>query len=168
MEYNDIFSTPEAEIGEFPEFEMEIKLTNNHPIKCKPYKESEIDKQFMREQVEKWIKIGVCRNSSSPYGAPAFVVEQSHHESTPKRFVVDYSRTINSFTIKDPFRISLSTELVYRCTLRLQGEFISPSNTHEDHGTFVSKPQQWFRQIRPTPTSAHGQKRIFVFKDLKN
>lgn len=104
LEYKDIFSTPECELGEFPEFQMEINLTNNRPIKCKPYKASEIDKQFMREQIDKWIESGVCRHSSSPYGAPAFVVEQPHHDSTPKRLVVDYSRTINPFTIKTLFR----------------------------------------------------------------
>ena len=43
--------------------------------------------------------------SNSPYAAPAFVVDQPFHESTPKRLVVDYSRTINPITIKDPFPI---------------------------------------------------------------
>lgn len=93
---------------------MEINLTKDIPIKCKPYKESEVDKQFMREQVEKWIKSGVCRNSTSPYGAPAFVIEQPHHESTPRRFFVDYSRTINPFTIKDPFPIDKMDDMVHK------------------------------------------------------
>jgi len=108
------FSTPENEIGEFPNFHMEINLTKDIPIKCKPYKSSEIDKQFMLEQVEKWIKSGVCRNSTSPYGAPAFVIEQPHHESTPRRFVVDYSRTINPCTIKDPFPIDRMDDMVHK------------------------------------------------------
>jgi len=43
--------------------------------------------------------------STSPYVAPAFVVDQPFHESTPKRLVVDYSRTINPITVKDPFPI---------------------------------------------------------------
>lgn len=59
----------------------------------------------MRQQVEKWISLGVCCMSSSPYGAPAFVIEQPFHESTPKRLVVDYSRTINPITVKDTFSI---------------------------------------------------------------
>ncbi|XP_008180445.1 uncharacterized protein LOC103308580 [Acyrthosiphon pisum] len=112
--YNDIFSTSENEIGEFPDFHTEINLTNDNPIKCKPYKASEIDKQFMRKQVEKWIKSGVCRNSTSPYGAPAFVIEQPHHESTPIRFIVDYSRTINPFTIKDPFPINKMDDMIHK------------------------------------------------------
>ncbi|CAI6354043.1 unnamed protein product [Macrosiphum euphorbiae] len=103
--YEDIFSTPEAELGEFPDIEMEILLTNDKPIKCKPYKATDPDRTFMRNQVEKWISQGVCRMSTSPYAAPAFVVDQPFHESTPKRLVVDYSRTINPITVKDPFPI---------------------------------------------------------------
>jgi len=43
--------------------------------------------------------------STSPYAAPAFVIDQLFHESTPKRLVVDYSRTINPITVKHPFSI---------------------------------------------------------------
>ncbi|KAL4126740.1 hypothetical protein QTP88_010949 [Uroleucon formosanum] len=91
--YEDIFSTPEAELGEFPDIEMEILLTNDKPIKCKPYKATDPDRTFIRNQVEKWISQGVCRMSTSPYAAPAFVVEQPFHE------------TINPITVKDPFPI---------------------------------------------------------------
>lgn len=103
--YDDIFSIPEADIGEFSDIELEISLTNNKPIKCKPYKASEPDGKFMRDQVKKWISLGVCRMSTSPYTAPAFFVDQPFHESTPKRLLVDYSRTINPITIKDPFSL---------------------------------------------------------------
>jgi len=68
----------------------------------------------MCEQLEKWIKSGVCRNSTSAYGAPAFLIEQPHHESTPRRFIVDYSRTINPFTIKDPFSIDKMDDMIHR------------------------------------------------------
>lgn len=93
IEYNDIFSTSENEIDEFSNFHMEINLTKDIPIKCKPYKTSEIGKQFMREQVEKWIKSGVCKNSTSPSGTPAFVIEQPHHEST-SRSTIHYQISI--------------------------------------------------------------------------
>jgi len=84
---------------------MEISLTNDKPIKCKPYKATDPDRIFMRSQVEKWIALGVCRMSNSPYAAHAFVVDQPFHESPQKRLVVNYSRTINPITIKDPYPI---------------------------------------------------------------
>lgn len=36
--------TPQAELGEFPDIKMEINLTNNKPVKCKPYKATEPDR----------------------------------------------------------------------------------------------------------------------------
>jgi len=61
-----------------------------------------------------------------------------------------------------------SAELVYGCTLRLPGEFITPGDVHEDQGTYAAKLRFWFDQLRPTSTSAHGKKNIFVYKDLSN
>lgn len=49
IEYQDFFSTPDNKIGEFPEFQIEINPINIRPVKCKPYKASESDKQFMHE-----------------------------------------------------------------------------------------------------------------------
>lgn len=108
----DIFSNPEAEIGEFPNLEMEINLSEHKPFRCEPYRVTEPDRIIMREQVDKWIANKVCRYSNSPYGAPAFVIEQPFHVSTPKRVVTDYSRTINPVTIKDPFPIDQIDEMV--------------------------------------------------------
>lgn len=96
----------------FPNLEMEINLSDHKPIKCKPYRVTEPDGIFMREQVDKWIENKVCRHSNSPYGAPAFVIEQPFHVSTPKRVVIDYSRTINPVTIKDTFPIDQMNETI--------------------------------------------------------
>lgn len=147
-EYNDIFSSPENELGEFPNFQMEINLTNNRPIKCKPYKASEIDKEFMREQVEKWLKSGVCRMSKSPYGAPAFVIEQPHHESTPKRFVVDYSRTINKYTIKDPFPIDQMDDMVHKIAGK---KYKSMVDVKHAFNNFKIREQDIFKTAAITP-----------------
>ncbi|KAF0712350.1 Transposon Ty3-G Gag-Pol polyprotein, partial [Aphis craccivora] len=110
--YEDIFSNPAAEIGKFPNLEMEINLTEHKPFRCKPYRVTEPDRIFIREQVDKWIANQVCRHSNSPYGAPAFVIEQPFHVSTPKRVVIDYSRTINPVTIKDPFPIDQMDDMI--------------------------------------------------------
>lgn len=84
---------------------MEINLTNYRPIKFKPYRASESDKKFTREQFEKSIRSGVCSHLSSLFGSPVFVDEQPYHQSIPKRIVVYYSCTINPFTIKESYAI---------------------------------------------------------------
>lgn len=146
--YEDIFSSPEAEIGEFPDIEMEISLINDKPIKCKPYIATEPDRDFMRRQVEKWITLGVCRISTSSYGAPAFVVDQPFHDSTPKRLVVDYSRTINPITIKDPFSIDQMDPMVNKIAGK---KFITLVDVKHAFHNFKIKETDIFKTAAVTP-----------------
>jgi hypothetical protein len=61
-----------------------------------------------------------------------------------------------------------SAELVYGETLRLPGEFFQPSvETTTDLTDFTARLRNIAQQLRPVPTSRHGPKRTFVFKDLK-
>ncbi|GFS68089.1 retrovirus-related Pol polyprotein from transposon opus [Trichonephila clavipes] len=46
--------------------------------------------------------------------APAFIVEQPFPESTPRRVVIDYSRTINSITKLDPHPIDHMDDVIKR------------------------------------------------------
>lgn len=55
----------------------------------KPYKATDPDRIFMRNQVEKLISLLLYRMSTSQYTAPAFCVDKPFHESTPKHLVVD-------------------------------------------------------------------------------
>ncbi|GFT41608.1 retrovirus-related Pol polyprotein from transposon opus [Trichonephila clavipes] len=56
-------------------------------------------------QIQKWLKQGVFRPSNSTYAAPAFIVEQPFHESTPRRVVIDYSGKcyISKMDVKSAF-----------------------------------------------------------------
>lgn len=117
-EFGDIFVEPGAEIGLFPNFNMEINLKHDTPIKCKPYRVTQPDREFIRAQVQEWLDIGICRRSNSPYAAPCFVVDQPFHETTPRRLVIDYARTINPITIKDPFPIDNMEEMVQKMSGR--------------------------------------------------
>ncbi|GFX09040.1 hypothetical protein TNCV_4166191 [Trichonephila clavipes] len=65
-------------------------------------------------QIQKWLKQGICRPSNSTYAAPAFIVEQPFHESTPRRVVIDYSRTINFITKLDPHPIDHMEDVIKR------------------------------------------------------
>ncbi|GFQ83027.1 uncharacterized protein TNCT_302491 [Trichonephila clavata] len=65
-------------------------------------------------QIQKWFKQGICRHSNSPNAASAFIVEQPFHESTPRRVVVDFSRTINRITKIDPHPIDQMEDVIQR------------------------------------------------------
>lgn len=111
-EFDDIFKNDCNDIGKFTDFEMEIKLKNNKPISCKPYRLPEPERKFLKDTVEKWLEQKICRLSSSPYAAPMFVVQQLLHESSPYRPVVDYSKTINPITILDAQPIERMEDII--------------------------------------------------------
>ena len=60
-----------------------------------------------------------------------------------------------------------SAELVYGGSLRLPGEFLSPS-TNSDTAVLVKELREYFRSIGPSEPSRHGTPRVFVFKYLEN
>ncbi|KAF8792329.1 Retrovirus-related Pol polyprotein like [Argiope bruennichi] len=91
-----------------------LQLNKLNLMQCRPYRLSEPDRQFLKTQIEKWLKQGICRHSNSPYAAPAFIVEQPFHESTSRRIVVDFSRTINPITNIDPHPIDQMEDVIQR------------------------------------------------------
>ncbi|KAG8199928.1 hypothetical protein JTE90_015911 [Oedothorax gibbosus] len=60
-----------------------------------------------------------------------------------------------------------AAELVYGCTLRLPGEFLSPSPVPvNDPCDFVQDLKSTMQSLEPRPASAHHRKSPFVHKEL--
>lgn len=60
-----------------------------------------------------------------------------------------------------------SAELVYGEPLRLPGEFFQPStDTTSDLTDFTARLKNITQKLQPVPTSRHGSKKTFIFKDL--
>ncbi|GFU15457.1 uncharacterized protein NPIL_556161 [Nephila pilipes] len=112
--FTDVFYANDDNIGLCPHVEFKIELQHEKPIRCRPYRLSEPDRQFLKTQIQKWLKQEICRHSNSPYAAPTFIVDQPFHESTPRRVVVDFSRTINSITKIDPHPIDQMEDAIKR------------------------------------------------------
>jgi hypothetical protein len=53
-EFDDIFASTDTEIGLFPNLEMEI---TNRAIKCKPYRATEPDREFIRNQIQNGVTL---------------------------------------------------------------------------------------------------------------
>ncbi|GBP34510.1 hypothetical protein EVAR_29907_1 [Eumeta japonica] len=67
---------------------------------------------------------------------------------------------------KDDLKASCA-ELVYGETLRLPGEFISPSPTKmTDISDYIARLRSFVRKLQPSPASRHGECATFVYKDL--
>ncbi|GFQ89650.1 retrovirus-related Pol polyprotein from transposon 17.6 [Trichonephila clavata] len=112
--FADVFYSDDDNIGLCPYVEFEIELQHDKPIICRPYRLSEPDRQFLNIEIQKWLDQGICRPSNSPYATPAFIVDLPFHESTPRRVVVDFSRTVNSITKIDPHPIDQMEDVIKR------------------------------------------------------
>ncbi|XP_071442515.1 uncharacterized protein [Hetaerina americana] len=59
-------------------------------------------------------------------------------------------------------------EVIYGQTLRLPGEFFSPSTSAiAATADYVTTLRQGLRRLQPQPVSRHGARNIFMFKDLE-
>lgn len=75
--------------------------------------------------------------------------------------------------IRSAWREDLGTttaDLVYGQPLRLPGEFLVSSPTADSHepADLAKELRRHFQELRPSPISRHGNKPIFVFKDLRS
>uniref|UniRef100_A0A5S6QM86 RNA-directed DNA polymerase n=1 Tax=Trichuris muris TaxID=70415 RepID=A0A5S6QM86_TRIMR len=71
-----------------------------HPIATKSRRFSPEDTTFIQEEVRRLLEEGVIEPSNSPWRAQVLVVKDG---SRKKRLVVDYSATINKFTLLDGY-----------------------------------------------------------------
>ena len=82
-----------------------VSLFSNLTADCKPIADrsrqfSVDDMKFIRGETEKLLKEGIIEPSKSPWRAQVHVTKDDHHK---KRMVIDYSKTINRFTLLDAY-----------------------------------------------------------------
>jgi hypothetical protein len=79
------------------------------PIATKSRRQTEEDQILIAAEVKKLLEEGVIEPSNSPWRAQAFVVKGEHHKP---RMVIDYSQTINRFTMLDAYPLPKIEELI--------------------------------------------------------
>lgn len=70
------------------------------PIATKSRKHSTTDRVFIEHEVRKLLAEGIIEESQSPWRAQTLVTTSDNHK---KRMVIDYSQTINRFTLLDAY-----------------------------------------------------------------
>jgi len=70
------------------------------PIATKSRRHSDLDERFIESEVQKLLKDDIIEPSSSPWRAQVLVTSGERHK---KRLVIDYSQTINRFTLLDAY-----------------------------------------------------------------
>ena len=79
--------------------ELFANLTEDcHLIATKSRKYSLDDRKFIDSEIKKLLQEGIVENSNSPWRAQVLVTRNDNHR---KRLVIDYSATINKFSLLD-------------------------------------------------------------------
>ena len=77
--------------------EHHIELTNDKPIKLRPYPLPLLSHATVAEEVENMLKMNIIQESNSPYAAPIVLVKKKDGKN---RFCIDY-RKLNSITVRN-------------------------------------------------------------------
>lgn len=102
--YQDVFSDipGRSKVGSH-----DIKLTDNKPVRRKPYPVPHALRPKIQEELDKMEKMGIIEPCESPYASPLVVVRRP---GTKDRYAVDY-RQVNEKTVFDAEPVPDQTEI---------------------------------------------------------
>ncbi|GFW99881.1 retrovirus-related Pol polyprotein from transposon opus [Trichonephila clavipes] len=84
---------------------------DSRPLVTKSRRQTVEDNIFMALEVQKLLQEGVIEPSNSPWRAQAFVIRGENHKP---RMVVDYSQTINKYTLLDAYPLPKKEEVILK------------------------------------------------------
>lgn len=108
-EFADIFADSPDALGRTEVLQHSIKLTDDRPIRQRPYRHKGKIGEFVREEIQRMRKLGVVVPSESPYSSPVVVVTK---KGGKLRLCVDYRR-LNEVTQKDAYPLPLIDDLLH-------------------------------------------------------
>ena len=83
-----------------PDLFANLTTADVHPIATKSWRYSYEDRKFIDSEVQHLLAEGIIEPSNSPWRAQVVV---THSENHKKRLAIDYSQTINRFTLLDAY-----------------------------------------------------------------
>ena len=102
--YPDVFTDMP---GETDVIQHQIRLTDDTPIRCKPYPLPYAMRDELRNEVDTMLEMGVVRPSTSPYASPIVMVKKKDGSN---RVCVDF-RKLNKITEVDPEPMTTAEDL---------------------------------------------------------
>ncbi|KAK7105148.1 hypothetical protein V1264_016564 [Littorina saxatilis] len=92
--------------------EHEVHLTSDVPVRSKPYPIPFQARESLKKDIDNMLKMGVIRESSSPYSSPVVVVKK---KDGTNRVCIDF-RKVNKITVFDPEPMPTATDLFRQLT----------------------------------------------------
>lgn len=108
LEFRNVFANDISELGSCSLVQHRIKLTDDIPIRQKPYRVPYHLKTEMRSHLNKLLDAGIIQPSTSSYAAPVLLVKKADGSY---RLVADL-RKLNAKTLPDNFPIPNLTEMI--------------------------------------------------------
>ncbi|EZG42948.1 putative Pol protein [Gregarina niphandrodes] len=96
------FATETTPFGRVKGFYHIVNTGNHSPVHLPLRRTSPLERDIVRQEVEKMLAHGVIRSSTSAWAAPIVLVKKKDNST---RFCVDY-RELNNITVKDVFPLS--------------------------------------------------------------
>ena len=90
--------------------EFKLKLMSDEPIYIPPYRKSQSERNSIKKEVDKMLKAGVIRESTSSYSFPVIIVPK---KDSGDRFCVDY-RKLNKITHTDVHPLPIIDDMIDR------------------------------------------------------
>ena len=107
-----IHSNAVSHLEEYPAI-FKFLTPDCHPIAVKSRSYSKSDKQFFEKEVQRLLSLNKIHKSKSPWRAQPLRVKKNNHSDDDKdRMVIDYSMTINKFTLLDAFPLPKVSDIV--------------------------------------------------------
>ena len=94
--------------GETNVIQHRVKLTDDTPIRCKPYPLPYTMRKELRNEVDSMLEMGVVRPSTSPYMSPIVMVKKKDGSN---RVCVEF-RKLNQITEVYPEPITMAEDLI--------------------------------------------------------
>ena len=106
-EYKDLFDISGP--GRANAVQHEINTGNSPPIALKPYyRRSPLEREFMKEEIDRMLKQNIITPSDSPWSAPVVIAKKKDGKF---RFCINY-RQLNQITIKDSYPLPRIDDLL--------------------------------------------------------
>ena len=155
----------------------QIRLTDDTPIRCKPYPLPYAMREELRNEVDTMLEMGVVRPSTSPYASPIVMVKKKDGSN---RVCVDF-RKLNKITEVDPEPMTTAEDLFRRLSGKkylskidlTKGYWQIPVAPEDVHKTaFVTPDGQYeftrmpFGMVNSGATLVRGLRKILDGTDL--
>ncbi|MES9884702.1 MAG: RNase H-like domain-containing protein [Sedimenticola sp.] len=99
VEYQDVFMSPDGELGRTDLVKHTIDTGNARPIKIPPRRVAQKQKTVIENEINKMLENDIIEPSNSPWSSPILLVSKKDWSI---RFCIDY-RKLNAVTIKDAY-----------------------------------------------------------------